>query len=255
MEITKEDKMLLAGAEDKYKQCLDQYRLTYTNFLDIRQRSLVESMVNGIPGSGKDVRCVFYGGYEDAERTIAVFLPDYADESECPISVVRAKAPANGRKLTHRDYLGALMGLGLKREMVGDILTNERGADIIVMDDIKDFILLNYSKAGRVSLQLDEASISELIIPERKTVTTRDTVASLRLDNVVSSAFKLSRAKAAEAIRAGLVFLNSIEAEKTDMQVKEGDKLVLRGKGKAILTEVGGKTRKDRIPVVIERYM
>ena len=80
-------------------------------------------------------------------------------------------------------------------------------------------------------------------------------MASLRLDNVLSSAFCLSRAKAAEAIRAGLVFVNSAPAEKPDLQVKEGDKLVLRGKGKAFLREVGGKTRKERIFIRTERYL
>ena len=85
--------------------------------------------------------------------------------------------------------------------------------------------------------------------------TVKDTVASLRLDNVIASAFRLSRAKAAEAIRSGLVFVNSMESEKPDMQVEEGSKLVLRGKGKAYLREVGGRTRKDRTYIVIERFM
>ena len=82
-----------------------------------------------------------------------------------------------------------------------------------------------------------------------------DTVASLRLDNVTASAFSLSRAKAAEAIRGGIVFVNSAQCEKPDMQVTEGDKLVLRGKGKAYLRQVGGRTRKDRIAIIIERFI
>lgn len=254
MELTKEDKMLLAGAEDKYQQCSEQYRVTHTNFLDLRQRSLIEKHWREMSRSGGDVRLEFYGGYDDAERTVAVFLPDYADVSECPLSVIRIKAVQGGRTLTHRDYLGSLTGLGLKREMTGDILTAENGADIIVLDEVKDFILMNYSKAGRVSLKPEAVELSELCIPEKKTVIIRDTVASLRLDNVISSAFRTSRAKAADAIRAGVVFVNSIQSEKPDMQVEEGAKLVLRGKGKAYLMEVGGRTRKDRINIIIEKY-
>ena len=144
MELTKEDKMLLAGAEDKFRQCCQQYCLTYTNFLDLRQRSLVEKSLRELGVSSSEARCVFYGGYEDAERTMAVFLPDYADERDCPLSVIRIKAPSGGRKLTHRDYLGSLLGLGLKREMTGDILVTDSGADIIVMEEVKDFILFNY---------------------------------------------------------------------------------------------------------------
>ena len=182
-------------------------------------------------------------------------MPDYADVSDCPLSVIRIKTPAGGRKLTHRDYLGSLTGLGLKREMTGDILTREDGADIIVLDEVKDFILMNYSKAGRTTLEPEDIPLTELCIPEQKTVTVKDTVASLRLDNVIASAFSLSRGKAADAIRAGLVFVNSMQTEKVDCQVEEGSKLVLRGKGKAYLREVGGKTRKDRIFVEIERFL
>lgn len=255
MEITKDDKMLLAAVEDKFRQSSQQYRITYTNFLDLHQRSLVEPQWRELSRGTSDTRCVFWGGYEDAERTVAMFLPDYADESDCPLSVIRIKTPPGGRKLTHRDYLGSLMGLGLKREMIGDILTVENGADVIILEDIEEFLLLNYSKAGRTTLQLEAVSLEELHVPEHRSVMVKDTVASLRLDNVVASAFSLSRAKAADAIRAGIVFVNSIQSEKPDMQVDEGAKLVLRGKGKAYLREVGGRTRKDRIFIAIERFV
>lgn len=255
MDLTKEDKMLLAGAEDKFQQCCQQYRLTHTAFLDLRQRSLVEKLCQKLCRETKDVRCVFYGGYEDAERTMAVFLPDYAEPSDCPLSVIRINTAPGGKMLSHRDYLGSLLGLGIKREMTGDILTTDHGADIIILNEIEDFLLLNYDKAGRTALTLAAVPIGALCIPEQKTVLRKDTVASLRLDNVIAAAFSLSRAKAAEAIRSGSVFVNSMQAEKTDMQVAEGCKLVLRGKGKAYLREAGGKTRKDRIAVVIERYV
>ncbi|NLD20072.1 MAG: RNA-binding protein [Clostridiales bacterium] len=255
MEMTKDDKMLLAGAEDKYRQCSQQYRVAYTNFLDLHQRSLVEKHWHQLSRGNKDVRCVFYGGYEDAERTLAVFLPDYADERDCPLSVIRIKTPTGGRKLTHRDYLGSLTGIGLKREMIGDILTTEEGADVIILDEIKDFLLLNYSKAGRAALKLESIPLSELHIPEERTVIVKDTVASLRLDNVTSSAFSMSRSKATEAIRSGIVFVNSVQAEKPDMQINEGDKLVLRGKGKAYLSQVGKRTRKDRIFIEVRKYV
>lgn len=139
--------------------------------------------------------------------------------------------------------------------MIGDILVRDDGADIIIMDDIEDFLLLNYQKAGRTTLKLSSHPLSDLRIPEIRTAMISDTVASLRLDNIVSSVFKMSRSKAAEAIRTGLVFVNSSQAEKPDMKVEEGDKLVLRGKGKAYLREVGGQTRKDRTYIVAERYL
>ena len=105
------------------------------------------------------------------------------------------------------------------------------------------------------ALRLEAVDLEELHVPEQRSVMVKDTVASLRLDNVISSAFSVSRAKAADAIRSGLVFVNSIQSEKPDMQVDEGAKLVLRGKGKASLREVGGRTRKDRIFIAIERFV
>lgn len=255
MREEKEDKMLLAAVEDKLDQCASQYMVTSTGFLDLRQRALVENRLREV-GRDADLSWTFFGGYEEAERTIALFLPDYASVSEShPLTVIRAAASSGSRKLTHRDYLGSLTGLGIKREMIGDILTYESGADIIVLEEICDFLLYHYDKAGRTSLRLEAVPLSQLRVPEVRTVQQKDTVASLRLDNVISSAFSLSRAKAAEAIRSGLVFVNSMQVEKTDAQVKEGDKLVLRGKGKAFLREVGQRTRKDRIFIVTERYL
>ena len=113
---------------------------------------------------------------------------------------------------------------------------------------------MNYYKAGRTNLSLSQHTISELIVPQQKRTTITDTVASLRLDSVIASAFGLSRGKAAEAIGRGIVFVNHVEVTKPDFQVSEGDKLTLRGKGKACLLEVGGRSRKDRQYITIEKY-
>ncbi len=255
METVKEDKILLAGAEDKFIQCCRQYRITNTGFLDIRQRSLVEAMCRKMCRENSDVRYMFYGGYEDAERTAAVFMPEYADDAESLISVIRVRSAAGGKKLTHRDYLGSLTGLGIRREMIGDILVTDRGADIIVMKEIEEFILMNYDKAGRTQLSTECIPLEKLYVPRKDTLRIKDTVASMRLDNVISSAFGISRVKASEAVKTGVVFVNSLQCEKADMQINEGDILVLRGKGKAVLSEVGRKTRKNRTAVVIDRYI
>lgn len=182
-------------------------------------------------------------------------LPDYAELADNnPLTVIRAETAMGSRKLTHRDYLGSLVGIGIKRELVGDILVRENGADIIALTDIADFIMMNYCRAGKTDLSLTQFPAEELIVPEinRKIVT--DTVASLRLDSVLASAFGLSRGKATEAINRGLVFVNHVEITKPDFQVAEKDKITLRGKGKAKLAEVGGKSRKDRQYITIERY-
>ena len=212
------------------------------------------------------VRAVFYGGYAEAERCLPVFLPEYvegetlAEEMAELLRVIRVCAPTTGRKLTHRDYLGSLLALGIDRARTGDILVRDEtsalgpGADIIVKAEIADFIELNYSKAGRTELEVEILPLKELHVEPPKLDTRHDTVASLRLDSVVASAFRMSRAKAAEAIRRGLVSVNSTEALKVDAEVEEGDRIVLRGQGKIRLSEVGGSTRKDRIRITISMY-
>lgn len=279
------DEILIAQTEDRIRRAYDRNMMTSGDFLDMHQKKVLTDrfMTRSLP-----VKMVFYGGYADAERCIPVFLPEYiewsGDYDDVPwdlkelVSVIRVSAPKGGRRLSHRDYLGSLLSLGIDRAVTGDILVREDssggssdgmhggscgpgsgspgiGADIIVMSDMAEFIEMNYTKAGRTDLSVSRHSIDELYIGEIKTVKKRDTVASLRLDSVVSSAFSLSRAKAAEQIRRGLVSVNSMEAVKPDMEIGEGDKIVLRGSGKALLSEVGGRSRKDRICITFDIYV
>lgn len=247
----KEDEQLLAGIKDKIAQCTGNDTVTCTAFLDPRQRLLAENLCRGYKG----LKYYFNGGYEDAERRIAVFLPDYAEPGDDDLLALLRIAKTGHRELSHRDYLGSLTGLGIKREVIGDILVREDGADIIILKDMSDFLLYHYEKAGRVNLQAEILPLDRIIIPEGRFEEKKDTVASLRLDNIVASAFSLSRVRATEAINSGIVFLNGLPCDKADRQVRQGDKLVLRGKGKVVLKEVGGTTKKDRIFIIVDKYI
>ncbi|MDO4482582.1 MAG: YlmH/Sll1252 family protein [Bacillota bacterium] len=247
--------LLVAGIEDRIRQCEERYMITNTAFLDLKQRSEAERYIK----KSKISAGIFWGGYPEAERCMLIFVPDYVQlkpgagdifedyGEDNPLAVIRAEYSGKGRELSHRDFLGSLMALGIKRECIGDIIVNRTGADIIVMKEMCDFLVYNYGKAGSTYLNIEKIDFSQLSTPEIRLREKSDTVASLRLDNVISSAFGVSRGTAAESIKTGLVFVNSIQTEKTDFQVKCGDVLVLRGKGKAVLSEVGGKSRKDRI--------
>ena len=146
------------------------------------------------------------------------------------------------------------MGLGIRRDVTGDILVNSKGADAIVLRSIADFIEMNMTSAGRSSLSAAQAGISDLVIPEQHFEDRNASVASLRLDNLLSAAFGISRSRAAEAVRSGLVFVDGIEMSKPDHQLDEGARIVLRHKGKAVLSEIGRTTSKNRIHVRISRY-
>ncbi len=259
-EIMNEDKLIVAIAEDKIMQCQENYMITNTGFLDMRQQTLCRKLLRNTA----EVKGFFYGGYPDAERRITIFIPEYIkaqteealheyflkNKEDNPLTLIRAKH--NGYKdLSHRDYLGSLTAMGIKREAIGDILVDKEGADVLVLREMAEFILINYGKAGRTYLDLTVADIEHIVIPEGRVVEKSDTVASLRLDNVVASAFGTSRSNAAEAIKGGIVFVNNLQVEKPEKLVNQGDKLVLRGKGKVILKEIGGSTRKDRIFITL----
>ncbi len=247
----KEDNYLHAQVTEKIKKCENQYIETHTDFLDGRQQALVTSMNK----FSQDIETLFYGGYDDAERRIFICVPLYSTLEECqPLTVIRVMKTPRSRELTHRDYLGSVLGLGIKREKIGDILVREDGADIIVLKDISEFLLLNYTKAGRTDLSISEVPIDQLIVPEVDKKILKDTVASLRIDTIVSSAFSLPRSKSVEAIKRGVVFVNNLEVTKVDFQISEGDKITLRGKGKVNLIEIGGRSKKDRIYVTFEKF-
>lgn len=251
--ISKEDKLLLALLDDKFEQCEEQYIATHTSFLDMHQRTIVEQYLRENKKYISSV--VFFGGFDDAERVRCYFIPEYDDIKNChDMAAIKVTYKSGGRKLNHRDYLGSLLGLGIKREKVGDIIVNNDETYIIVDNDIAEYLSLNYNKAGRTELAIEIVDISEISIVEIPFKIKEDTVASLRLDNIISSAFSISRSKAVECIKRGLVFVNNVEIIKPDKEVTKGDKLVLRGKGKAYLNSIGGTSRKGRIYVEYKVY-
>ncbi len=250
----KEEKIILAKALDELERCRSENRICYTDFLDMRMQGLLTSEIKY---SG--VNYFFDGGYDTAERRIAVFLPDWATEDnyleDRPIKILRVLHKLGGRELSHRDYLGSILGLGLSRSKIGDILVYKNGADIIIDSELEEFLLANYFKAGRTELSLSAVPIEELNLSEVRTEIIKDTLASLRLDAFLASAFRSSRARAQEAIRQGLVFVNHAECLKPDKELEEGDIVVLRGKGKCVLEEIGGTSKKDRTFISIKKYI
>lgn len=245
---SEDDRLLLAHALDKLYVCRERCYPTSTRFLDPRERALVEAAVRL---AGAQQESVFFGGYEEAERVCALFFPDYLTAEEaitgenCPIALLRAvKAPAD--TLSHRDYLGAIMGLQLERATVGDILVHEDGADLLVLREMADFLRMNLLRAGKRRIVVDEVPLSSLRTAVGSEKTGSGSVASLRLDGVCALIFGLSRAEAQNRIEKGLVYLNSRACTKPDQEIGEGDRLTVRGLGRAKVTSLGGKSRKGR---------
>ncbi len=250
------DELIISRIEDKIMQCRDGWYVTSTGFLDSHEQALAKQIMM----HAADVRCFMWGGYGGAERRMLVCVPSeipMSDEeaSEGLIEVLRISKPAISRELTHRDYLGSMLGLGIDRSVTGDILVRDDGADILIVPEIADFLLEEYVQVGRTHVTRELKPLSELLLPEVRTQIIKDTVQSARLDTIIASAFKLSRSKASEAIRGGIVSVDHIECLKPDAKVDEGAILVLRGRGKAVLKEIGGESKKGRTWVIIEKYI
>jgi len=246
-----EDKLLLARIFDKYEQMERRGIPTVTAFLSPREQNLAQVLLNTA-----EIRSgyLFDGGFEGAERKLIAFLPDWAENCEEELSFLRASFHGSDSTLTHRDILGSLMGLGITREKVGDILISLHSADIVVSASVAEFLLRDWDSAGRVRLTVTEIGRHELEIPEAKITEVQDTVSSLRLDAVISSAFSMSRGKAADLIAAGRVSLDHTPCIKTDKAVAEGSTITARGFGKAVVRECSRLSKKGRIILIIDRY-
>ena len=247
-----EERLLLGHVWDKYEQCRLKNLPAATAFLSPQEQQASARLLQTI---GAKDGFVFYGGYEGAERQCLCFLPEWAWEvEEGLVRVLRCTWHQSG-ELTHRDFLGSLMGMGVTRESVGDILVSRESADVLVTGGVADFLLQSWESAGRVHLKVEEVSASHIHIPVAKTKIIRDTVSSLRLDSVVSSGFSISRGKAAEAIEGARVQLNWAECRKCAAEVAQGDTISLRGLGKCTVEEIGNQTKKGRIFISIKRYL
>ncbi len=253
---TPEDRLMMARVLDKLLTGQRKNIPAATAFLAPREQVLTEGLL-------RECSCgeaVFFGGPEDAERRICAYVPDYYEPmdwltgEDSPICCVRAVF-AKENVLSHRDFLGALMGAGIKRETVGDIYTGEGQCDFLVTREIAPYVLQNLLSAGRAHLSLSVIDLSLLQKPEEKTEQRRDTVSTLRLDSVVASGFRISRTKAAGLVESGRVTVNHLECLKPDRQLKPGDQVAVRGMGKCRLASVDGTTKKGRTSVTIEKFV
>lgn len=250
-----EERIVLARALDQLDRAQNRSIPCATQFLSPAQRAALEPLLAAC-GHPKHL---FHGGYEGAERTVCVFLPDWQEAEDWDaadeLSAIECAYPPTGADLTHRDLLGGLMGIGLTRERVGDILVGESAAQIVCLRDAAPIILSQFGQAGRYRLRLREIPLSALAPAPAEVKLIHDTVSTLRLDAVLSCGFSLARGKAADAVTGGRVSLNHRECLKPDKPVGEGDVLTCRGLGKCVVKEVGGPSKKGRTMLVLERYV
>ena len=254
-----EDKICLSQVLDKIEFSKTREKIENTDFLDMYQISLVENFLRKI----KFENYKLYGGYEESERKILIIYPEKYNESMLEknyskmLKVVRVSLPEEEKgKYTHRNYLGGIVKLGLKREKVGDILVSDDGADIVVVEDFAEILkqeLPNLTRFEKSEITIEE--IKNIRKKEIKLEEIKIIVPSLRLDNIVSDLAKTSRNKAAQIINQERVFVNGQNETKLSKQIKLQDVITIRGKGRFVVKEFAGTTRSGRTIVVIEKYV
>lgn len=242
-----ETELLRAKLQDC--QRASQRRPSFLGFLDESQAALCQEMVKRESAS-----CLLWGGYEDAERRMAGFFPDYMepDPEEFPIEALTIAYRREDRP-GHRDFLGSFMGLGIERDVVGDILIGEDRCVVFVREEMCRFFLDNIRKIGRVGVKVTVGYEEPLpVIREYKPV--NGVVASNRLDCLTALLCRTSREKAAGMITVGLTALNHREVLDTDRRIEEGDIISVRGHGKFIVDTLGPLTGKGRLTVKCRKY-
>lgn len=243
-----ETELFVARVGDTADICEKTSRPKYMNFLSEEQAVLASGIL-----SKRGVDFALWGGYDEAQRCVLGCFPDWMDEKNFPITPITFSFRKND-ELRHKDFLGSLMALGIKRETVGDILIEEGRAVAFVLSEIADYILAEVTKIGRTGVTAVLGANEPL--PQRNELKEfTETVASLRLDCVVSAIASIPRSSAAEKISDGFVAINSVTVEKSTRSVNDGDIITVRGSGKFIIDSVCERTRKDRIILKYKKYV
>ena len=252
--MLKEEQLLEKRFLELSRTAFHRNIITFTDFLNLNELNILHN----INKSELYSNYVTFGGYETAERQMAAFVPDALSlrTDNYPITVIKI-TPSHKKfaeELSHRDYLGALLNLGIERCKTGDILIEEHTAYVFVCANMADFISDELIKVRHTNVITDITDISNLNYSPR-TELIKGTVASVRLDSLLSLAFSSSRTRLTGLIEGGKVFVNGRLMTTNAYQVKEDDIISVRGMGKFKFTGGEGKSRKNRIYVTIEKYV
>lgn len=244
-----ENNEFIKRAEDLRERCDRTCTVTHTSFLTPAESCEIENFFK----YRSDCKLYLCGGNEESERKIAFFLPEYMDEDSFDAGeyISAVKLTAFFGTPAHRDYMGAILGLGIGRERIGDIWVSGDTATVFCVPTVKPLIM-ELEKAGRVTVKPEEISLENVSAPEKKVTEKSFTVSSMRLDAVTGGMFNISRTESSKQVNLGLVSVNYAVCEKPDHTVKVGDIITVRGKGKGSITGTGGNSRKGRLFVYAE---
>ena len=260
--------LLEARVEDLWERA-ERYEPVAGPFLSPREQHYAREKLKKSAG---DAFGVFYGGYDGSERSRLFVLPEYlaTEDGDYTAAVLRALIPelsasavralriegSGYRRLSHRDYLGSLLGLGIERDKLGDIVVeNEFGALVFCDGAMAEYILSELKKVGSDTVKVTVAEVGDDFRVVRQMRPISDTVASPRLDSIVSSLVGTSREKAQDLVRQGLVEVDYEPCERNDKMPQVGAVISVRGHGKYVIQDVSEQTKKGRYRLRAAQYI
>lgn len=233
------------------EQVKNEYTYKLLDFLDPREIDIVQSII----GTKEDVKCAFWGGYEQAERKRAILYPEYFEVANDDFDIVLflIKFPSKFVTLDHRNVLGSTMGLGLKRSKFGDILIDNDEVQIIVAGGVAEYVRLHFNQVGKTSVTLEQMGLEKIISVNEEWHESTVTVSSMRLDVILSEVFNLSRTKVLPYIQNGMVKVNWKVINDSSFHCHQGDTLSLRTFGRCKIKSIEGQTKKEKWRIVVAK--
>lgn len=234
---------------DKANRCLKNYDIRYTEFLNPYEVNNAISILN----SFNDLKYSFDGGFDGAERCVVSIYPHYMehDDVEAGIKFLLVEGNFKFKSISHKDYLGAILNLGIKREKIGDIIIHDDFCQVVVDKEICDFLIINLEKVSRNTVRVTEISRDELVMSEPKYKEKSMTVQSERLDCVISAVYDISRQDSQKYINSSKVNVNFECISSKTRSIKSGDLISVRGKGRIEIEDIGEQTKKGRLKLKV----
>lgn len=251
--LSMEEKQFISRLEDRLERVGTRYQEEISDFLEPRLQLVAEEYLR----SRNFQRYLLCGGYAEAERKRLVLFPEYTEPSceMAGIRLFRFEGRLDFVSVNHRDFLGAVMGLGLRREKFGDLLVTEHGCDLFVQQEVADYLLQNELRVKHVPLKVIELSLQDFQLPAQNVKEIHIMVSSMRLDTLLAHGLSLSRTKAMELIQGGQVKVNHSEIRANDYICQQDDIVSCRGKGRLRIGQLSGETRKGKLKVCIVKYI
>lgn len=253
MAVGKEEQQLIKRLTELADKAGQRDIVTFSDFLNLYEQNILHNL----EGKLRPVRVELSGGYEYAERQIAAFTPDALSYHwEYPLACVRIEPlnPKFSDALTHRDYLGAILNLGIDRGKTGDILVEGNTAFVFCIQSMSDFLVRELFRVKHTDVRVQPVEGAQIDYrPDFKEVT--GTVASVRLDALLSLAFGTSRSRISELPKKGIVFVDGRLETSGHYEPREGQLISVRGMGRFRVQEIGGNTKKGRQYVTLQKYV